>query len=228
MKWEEILEKAKDENGNVTVDSVKKVIDENKVKLVDLSEDGYVSKNKYTSDLKAKTDEIETLNGTIKTRDKDLEELKTKLADAGADADKLGQLQGEFDTLKTKYEDDAKAYKAQIAKQANEFACREYAGALKFTSTAAKREFERAMIAENLKLKDNTLIGADDFLKVYKESNADSFVVEKEPEPNPQPAPAPQPMFAASTPGEPSNGNKPSLSDMMKMANDNPGMSINF
>ena len=227
MKWEEVLEKAKGEDGSITVDAVKKVMDDNKAKFVDLSEDGYVSKNKYTSDLEAKAKEISTLNETLKTRDVDLEGLKNQLAAAGTDADKLTALQEEFNGLKGKYDADTKAYKAQLEKQAYEFAVKEFAGTKKFTSNAARRDFINSMIAENLKFKDNKIIGAEDFVGMYTENNADAFVVETPAEP-PKPA-EPKPQFASATPGASANPNdKMSLSDMMKMKNDNPGMAINF
>lgn len=227
MKWEDVLEKAKGEDGSITVDAVKKVIDDNKVKFVDLSEDGYVSKNKYTSELEAKTKEISTLNETLKTRDTDLEGLKNQLAEAGTDADKLTALQNEFNGLKGKYDEATKSYKAQLEKQAYEFAVKEFAGTKKFTSNAARRDFINSMIAENLKFKDNKIIGAEDFVGMYTESNADAFVVETPPEP-PKPA-EPKPQFASATPGASANpSDKMTLSEMMKMKNDNPGMAINF
>ena len=92
------------------------------VKLVDLNEGGYVSKNKYESELEAKAKEIETLNGTISTRDTDLETLKKQLEEAGADTTKLTELTNELQALQSKYDTDSKAYKKQLSKQAYEFA----------------------------------------------------------------------------------------------------------
>ena len=223
MKLTEVLDKAKDENGIVTVDSINKVIEENKAKFVDLSEDGYVSKNKYTTDLKAKADEIDTLNTNLASRDSDLEKLKTQLSEAGTDAEKLKTLETDLTSLQGKYDEDVKNYQAQLSKQAYEFAVKEFAGTKNFTSQAARRDFVQSMIAKNLPMENEKILGAEDFVTAYTTDNADAFVVEEAPK-APEPA---KPQFVQATPGAPVT--KPtSLSDMMKMANDNPGMSLNF
>lgn len=200
MNIKELFEKA--ENGTLTYEQFEAAAKAGNAKFTDLNEGNYVSKSKYTSDLKAKEDQIETLNGTIATRDTDLTALKTKLEAAGADADKLATLTNDFTALQTKYTEDTKNYQAQLAKQAYEFAVREHANTKKFTSEAAKREYIRSMSAENLKLKDNVIIGAEDFDKLYTEKNADSFVVENPDQNPPTPAGAGNlPQFVAPTPG---------------------------
>ena len=45
------------------------------------------------------------------------------------------------------------------------------------------------MINQKLQIKDNTILGAEDFVKTYKENNADAFVVEqKEQDQKPNPS----------------------------------------
>lgn len=224
MKIEDVFNGA--ENGTLTLEQFRAKAGESK--FVDLSEGNYVSKRKYDDDLASKAKEVETLNTTISQRDKDLEGLKVKLQEAGTDAEKLNSLNGQLTDLQSKYETEVKNYKAQLSKQAFEFAVREYAGKLKFTSEAAKREFIRTMNESGLKMDKNGILGADDFRKTYAESNADSFVVEN---PNPEPTPAPvkpTPQFVGSTPGEPQGTPKMSLTEMMKAKNENPNLSINF
>lgn len=223
MKIEEVFAGA--ENGALTLEQFKAKAGE--AKFVDLSEGAYVSKKKYEDDLASKAKEVETLNTTIATRDKDLGELKVKLQEAGNDAEKLNTLNGQLTDMQKKYDEDAKNWKAQLSKQAYEFAVKEYAGKLKFTSEAAKREFIHNMIDANLKMDKNGIMGADDFKKTYTETNADSFVVEN-PAPEPNPAPKQVPQFVGATPGEPGNGPKMSLTEMMKAKNENPNLSINF
>ncbi len=197
MNIKELFDKA--ENGTLTFEQFEAAAKAGNAKFTDLNEGNYVSKGKYENDLKAKDTQIETLNGTIATRDTDLTGLKKKLEDAGADADKLATLTNDFTTLQTKYTEDTKKYQAQLAKQAYEFAVKEFAGSKKFTSQAAKRDFTQSMIAENLNFKDGKILGAEDFVKTYTEANADAFVTE---DPNPAPAPAnPLPTFVAPTPG---------------------------
>ena len=178
MNVKELFDQA--EGGVLTYEQFASLAKANDVKLVDLNEGAYVSKNKYESELEAKAKEIATLNGTITTRDTDLEALKKQLEAAGADAGKLGELTTQFQELQSKYDNDSKAYKKQLSQQAYEFAVKEYAGTKTFSSQAAKRDFIQSMIAKQLKMENNQILGADDFVKVYTEANQDAFVVPEE------------------------------------------------
>ena len=201
MEIKELFDKA--ENGTLTYEQFEAAATAAKAKFADLSEGNYVSKHKYESELSAKSKEIETLNGTIATRDTDLEGLKKQLEAAGTDAGKLEELNGQLATLQNTYTEATKKYEQQLAHQAYEFAVKEFAATKKFTSQAAKRDFTQSMIAENLKFKDNKILGAEDFVQAYTENNADAFVVEN-PDPNPPTSPqggAPLPQFAGPTPG---------------------------
>lgn len=226
MNIKELFDKA--ENGTLTYTQFESLAKEANAKFADLSTGEYVSKSKYESELEAKTKEIETLNDTVATRNTDLEALKKQLEDAGTDVTKLGELTSQFENLKTKYDTDMKAYKEQLKQQEYEFAVKEFANSKKFTSDAAKRDFTRQMIESNLKLDKGKIIGAEDFTTNYRADNATAFVEDVvDPTPAPQPTPEPKPQFAGPTPGAPS-GKQVSLSEMMKMANENPGMSYNF
>lgn len=197
MKLEEVFQKA--ENGTLTYEQLKQLAPD--AKFVDLSEGAYYSKAKHEDELAAKDKQIETLNTTIKTRDTDLSELKTKLEEAGTDAEKLTALTSEFDGLKSKYDSDIQSYKAQLKKQSYEFAVKEFANTQKFSSQAAKRDFVQSMIAKELKMDKDTILGADDFVKVYQEANSDAFVVDTPPAP---PEETPKPSFGQPTPPTPS------------------------
>ena len=201
MNIKELFEKA--EGGSLTYEQFESAAKAANAKFTDLNEGNYVSKSKYTSDLQAKEDQIKTLNDNLSARDTDMNDLKTKLEAAGADADKLATLTNDFTALQSKYDEDKKNYETKLSKQAYEFAVKEFANEKKFTSQAAKRDFTQSMIAENLKFKDGKILGAEDFVQSYTENNADAFVKEN-PDPNP-PTPAapaaPLPQFVAPTPG---------------------------
>lgn len=224
MTIEEIFKQA--ENGTLTFEQFTKLA--GTAKFVDLTTGDYVSKNKYTEDLQKKDTEIEGLKTTVATRDSDLKDLKKQLKDAGTDADKLSKLSGDLESLQTKYDTDTKALQQKLDQQAYEFAVKEFANSQQFTSNAAKRDFINSMIRAELKWnKDKSSIeGTEEFTKEYKTANADAFVVEKTPEPEPTPAPTPQPQFAGATGGD--KGQKMSLSDMMKMKNENPNATFDF
>ena len=197
----ELFDKAED--GLLSYEQFMEAVKENDIKLVDLNEGNYVSKAKFESELEARAKEIEALNGTVSTRDTDLEALKKQLEEAGTDANKLSELTNQFESLKGKYEADTKSYKEQLKKQAYEFAVKDFASQQKFSSQAAKRDFIQSMIAKQLKMEGDSILGADDFVKVYTENNADAFITEADygdDDTDDYEAPA-RPQFVSSTPG---------------------------
>ncbi len=196
MNVKELFDKAP--NGVLNFEEFKAAAEANNAKFVDLSEGGYVSKGKYESELEAKTKEIETLNGTVSTRDTDLEALRKQLEEAGTDATKLSDLTSQFETLKGKYDADTKAYKEQLKKQEYEFAVREFAATKNFSSKAAKRDFIQSMTAKGLKMENGSIIGADDFVKLYTENNSDAFMEELGDDDIPDSL---KPQFVSTTPG---------------------------
>ncbi len=221
MNIKEIFDKA--EGGTLTFEQFEALAKEANAKFTDLSSGEYVSKHKFDDELAAKDKSIEQLNTTITQRDKDLAELQTKLKDAGTDSTKLTELQANFDSLQEKYTADTKAYQQQLAEQKYDFAVKEYANTKEFTSQAAKREFIRAMKEENLKMKNDAIIGADDFADGWSKDNSDAFAPNT-PTPT-QPAQntdAGKPQFVSSTPGT-NPAKTPSLTELMKAANENPG-----
>lgn len=114
----------------------------------------------------------------IKQRDKDLADLQEKLKTAGTDSEKLQTTLDELETLKTTYADDKKKYQEELSKQKYEFAVKEKVNSLKFSSNAAKKAFIQDVIAEGLKMKDDDLLGFDDFVEKYKEADEGVFAVE--------------------------------------------------
>lgn len=226
MKIKEVFEQAED--GTLTYEQFQKIVKEANAKFADLSEGEYVSKGKYDNEIASFQAQIENLNGTIGTRDTDLEALKQQLAEAGTDAEKLATLQGDLSTLQGKYDADIKAYKEQLKRQAYEFAVKDFANKQKFTSNAAKRDFISAMLAKGLKMEGDNILGADDFMNVYSTDNADAFVVDTPEEPEPAMTEPPyMPTFVQSTPSV-DMGRKLSLSEQMQMKNENPNFVVSF
>ena len=194
MTVKELFDKA--ENGTLTWEQFQAACGD--AKFVDLNEGNYVSRQKYSDELKQRDTRITDLTNTITARDTDLATLQQTLKDAG-DLDALKQASKDLTDLQKKYDKETKAYQNQLQKQAYEFAVKEFAGSKKFTSNAAKRDFTQSMIAKNLQFEDGKIIGADDFVKMYSADNADAFVVEtNDPEP---PKPEPKPTFVAPTQG---------------------------
>ena len=224
MKIKEVFAQAED--GTLTYEQFQKIVKEANAKFADLSEGEYVSKGKYDDEIAAFQAQIENLNGTIGTRDTDLESLKQQLAEAGTDAEKLATLQGDLTALQGKYDADVKSYKEQLKRQAYEFAVKDFANKQKFTSNAAKRDFIGAMLAKGLKMEGDSILGAEDFRAAYSTDNADAFVVEQAVDPTPAPI-TDLPTFVASTPSV-NNSRKLSLSEQMQMKNENPNFVVDF
>ncbi len=191
MTVKELFDNA--ENGVLSWEQFQTAMGE--AKFVDLSEGNYVSKQKYTDELAQRDTRITTLTDTISARDTDLANLQQTLKDAG-DLDALKNASKDLSELQKKYDKETKAYQAQLSKQAYEFAVKEFANGKKFTSSAAKRDFTRAMLAKDLKLENDKIIGADDFVQMYQQENEDAFVVE-----TPAPPQQPKPTFVNPTPG---------------------------
>lgn len=179
MNLKDLFDKA--EGGVLTYDQLMAAAQESKAKFVDLSEGQYVAKQKYDDDLSARDTRITTLGDTIKTRDTDLANLRQQLEAAGTDATKLATLTADFSNLQSKYDKDTKAYEKQLKDQAYKFAVRDFANQHKFTSAAAKRDFVNTMLAKNLAIENDVIVGATDFVTAYTKDNADAFVVEQPP-----------------------------------------------
>lgn len=198
--------KALFEAGALTWEQFSEAVTNKGYKLADLSAGNYVSKQKYEDELKQKDTTISDLSGQIKSRDKDLTALQTQLANADTDnATKVSDLTAELEKLKGDYATQHTDYEKRLAAQSYEFAVTEYANSKKFTSNAAKRDFVKQMIAENLKMKDKQILGADDFATKYQETDPDAFVIDTPPTP-PEPQPdnvGPKPTFVQPTPPQP-------------------------
>ena len=133
-------------------------------------------------------------NTDIAQRDTDLATLQEKLKNAGADADKLSNLQTDFDNLQQTYNTAKADYEKQLEKQAYDFAIRENVANLKFSSNSAKKAFIADITAKNLSMENGKILGFDDFVNAYKEQDAGAFVVDDDTE-----AGKPKPTFSGKT-----------------------------
>lgn len=190
------------ENGALNYEQFMAVCKEGGIKLADLSGGEYVAKKKYEDELVSKDSQITKLNETIAQRDKDLAGLQTKLQEAGNDTAKLTQLSTDLTNLQGKYDADIKNYQQQLAKQSYEFAVKEFANSKNFSSKAAKRDFINSMIAKDLKMDGDKILGAEDFINSYSTENEDAFVTEYE-----IPPAESAPQFIAPTPGTDTSDN---------------------
>ncbi len=180
-----------------TVNEVKNL--QTKLEKAECERDTY--KDKYDTD--------------IKQRDADIKDLQTKLKNAGTDAEKLKNLETDLATLQANYDTAKTDYEKKLAEQAYEFAVKQKASELNFSSNSAKKAFIADAIKEQMKLKDGELQGFDGFLESYKKTDADAFLKEDKKEPETDPTPTPTIQFSGKSSGseQPSKENteKPSV-----------------
>ena len=155
-------------------------VDGIRTKLSNAESERDTYKNKYDTD--------------IQQRDTDLANLKSQLEAAGADKTKLDELTTKFSNLQSEYNNAKTEYEKNLASQKYKFLVTECANAIKFSSNSAKKTFIADVIAKNLPVEDDKLLGFDDFVNAYKQQDAGAFVIE-----NPQPEDKPKPQFGGRT-----------------------------
>lgn len=144
-------------------------------KLVDLSEGGYVSKEKYDNKTAALQAQVDSLNGTITQRDTDLQSVRDQLKVAGADKTKLEETQTNLTNLQAQYDKDKQDWQAELDKQNYAFMVKEKAGELSFSSASAKKAFIQDAIAKDFKVEGETLLGYNDWLTDYQKNDPGAF-----------------------------------------------------
>lgn len=165
---------------------------------------------KFDTERTTLTNRANDLQGQLDQRDADLKDVQGKLTAAQADAGKLTEVTAQLGSLQSKYDTERQEWAQKQQAQAYEFAVKTATSALKFTSAAAKRDFERGAIEKALKMEGDKILGFDDYVKAYQEADPGAFVP-AEPTPNPQePAqpqePAPTIVLPKGNPKSPESG----------------------
>ena len=118
-----------------------------------------------------------TLSDNAKT---ELAGVKTQLKEANTqiqgfkDMD-IESIKKSADDWKTKYETDTKALKEQINQKEYNFNLEKYIAQHEFISDFTKNAFIEEFKKKEFKIEDGKFLGADDFIKTFKESNAGVF-----------------------------------------------------
>ena len=200
---------------SMTYDQLEAAIDADKeIKLVNLSEGGYVDAKKFNAkveDLTAAQKQMEGLN-------KEIQSLK--------DLDAEG-LQKRLDDLQKKYDTDMQEMQTRAAERERSYAEDSFLRGYKFTSEPARREIARQLHEKNLQMENGVLLGAKVYIDslIADEAYAGTFVVE---EPKPAEDTKKKPMFAGGTGGGTKKGAKTmSLSEKMRFISEHPDTDIN-
>ncbi len=137
------------------------------VRFVDLSEGGYVSKERY-QELSTKIGGLETqlkdANSTIKSyKDMDIEGIKQSAAD-----------------WEQKYNTETQKLNKQIEDDRKKFAAERFMDSQKIKSPLSRKAILQDFLAKGLEFKDGTFVGADEYMKSVKEKYPDEFEQEEE------------------------------------------------
>lgn len=161
-----------------------------------------------------KDTEINKLSKDLDTATTERDDLKTQLSNANTEIQSYKEMDVEgikqkINDWETKYETDTKALQKKLAQKDYDHTIEKMVEGLKFSSTSAKKTFTNDLIAKELKIENNNLLGFDDFVKEYKESDPGAFVPEEDPETKKKPS------FGSPTPGE--EGGTSELDDIMSV-----------
>lgn len=187
------------------------VTDEQKVAIVKAVKENYKTVNEFdkkVEKLEAERDgykeQFETATETLK----------------GFDGIKPDELQAEVAKYKKAAEEKEKEFKQELEKRDFADALDKSIGEYNFSSEYAKKSVMEEIKSAGLKLVDGKIIGLNDMIEAIKGKDASAFVDEKQ-----QKLEQNRAKFTRKAdPGK--DGTKISMSELMKMKNENPNMDI--
>ena len=127
----------------------------------------FTDKDEKIQSLTTEKDGLSTQLADLNTKVKDLSKVDAK------------ELQTKLDELDTKYKNDTTELNTKLSKQNYEFKIKELTSGLKFSSESAKKAFITDLSAKELKLEEDKLLGYDDYVKSYQESDPNAFTKEE-------------------------------------------------
>lgn len=123
---------------------------------------------------------VETERDTLKTQ---LDEANKAIKGfEGLDVEGIKAKAAEWET---KYNTDTQALKDQLAAKEYEYSVNGAVAGLKFTSESARKAFVADLTGKKLPVQEGKLLGLEDFVKGYKESDPNAFAPEDDGEPAP-------------------------------------------
>lgn len=117
--------------------------------------------------------EMNDLKQQVATLTTERDTARTQLGDANK------KLEGYDPDWKTKAAEAENQAKAQVAELQHDFAAQSAVSGVKFSSESAKKAFLSDLKAKKLPVQEGKLLGFDDYLKSYKESDPGAFAPEK-------------------------------------------------
>lgn len=204
----------------LTYEQLAEALSANKeLKLVNLADGGYVSKDKFDAketELNGVREQLEAANQKIQSyKDMDIDGIKQSVSD-----------------WEQKYENDTAALRQQLAEQEQMHSLDMFLGGYQFSSKAAKDGVRAAFLSKKFPYEDGKFIGAKEYIDslMADDDYKGAFVVKptestqsSEAEP-----PAPKPQFSDPNPQKPQPKPKVGLAELMRRKNENPKAEIKF
>lgn len=149
--------------------------------------------------------DINKANEKVKTLEAEVNNTKELLTNANKEIDSYKSMDIEAikksaEDYKTKFETAEKDYQAKISEMEYNNKLDKYVGTLNLKNDIYKKEVISRIKEKELKFDGDTLLGAEELVKSFKEQYADAFVDSKL-----------KPSFADTTPGTPSNSGENDL-----------------
>lgn len=205
------------------------------VKIFENATDEQISAilNENGKDLEASKQALAEANDKLKTAETEVSGLKEQIKQRDSDIDGLqAKIDGneavtkELNDLKTKYEKDTATLQGQIESQRRARASEKLFDGYEFSSDYARKAVASEFDEQKFKLDEKTgeYVGGKEWLDKIKTDSPSAFKVEVDPTGNKG---GTNPRFASGA-----NGGKASpkltLSELMKMKNENPNVEISF
>lgn len=197
---------------------VEKLGAEKAIKLVNLADGGYVSKDKFDAketELNGLRDQLTAANATIQSyKDMDIDGIKQSVTD-----------------WEKKYNDDTAALNQKIADNERAFNEELFLRGYKFSSKAAANGIKAEFVKRKFPFEDGSFIGGKEFMEklMADDDYKMAFVIDTPPaDPEPATQPQPKPQFSDPNPHQPQPKPKASLAELMRRKNENPNAEIKF
>lgn len=141
-------------------------------------------------DVEKQKKDLDKANEKIKNLETEIDTNKKTLDEANSQIEKFKEMDVEgikksADEWKTKYEtfqSEVKTQKEEFEKkiqaQEYEFSAKEFINGLTFTSDFTKNAFLKEFMGQELKLNEGKFLGAEDYIKQFKEKNPGVFAEE--------------------------------------------------
>lgn len=189
------------------------------LKLVNLADGGYVSKDKFDAketELAGVRKQLDEANVTIQSyTDMDIDGIKKSVSD-----------------WEQKYNDDTATLRQQLAEQEQAHSLDMFLGGYQFSSKAARDGIRADFLSKKFPYEDGKFIGAKEYMDglMGDDDYKAAFVVkapDTDPVPPAPPAP-PKPQFSDPNPQKQPPKTKVGLADLMRKKNENPNTEVKF